>query len=131
MDDITGEHLGYLSEELMRRGALDVSFIPLTMKKGRPGVALTCLTSTERQGELEGFILDEGATLGLRARAVDRVRVAREVHTVSTIWGPVRVKVSAARARPEHDDCARIARTEGVALRTVVEAAVRAWQDSR
>jgi len=37
VDDVTGQVLGNLIEELMNAGARDVSIIPATMKKGRSG----------------------------------------------------------------------------------------------
>ena len=38
IDDMPGEAFGYLLEQLMGAGALDVAFLPMTMKKSRPGV---------------------------------------------------------------------------------------------
>jgi len=59
-------------------------------------------------------------TLGVRRSDVTRTVVQREEQTVNTRYGPVRVKVAHIggedRARPEHDDLARIARETGHSL---------------
>ena len=41
IDDMTGEALGFLMEKFFEAGALDVAFIPLLMKKSRPGTLYT------------------------------------------------------------------------------------------
>ena len=38
-----GERFGYVMEGLFRLGALDVYYVPITMKKNRPGVVLSVL----------------------------------------------------------------------------------------
>ena len=40
IDDMTAEALAFAGEQLLDQGALDVSSIPLTMKKGRAGIAI-------------------------------------------------------------------------------------------
>ena len=40
LDDETGEVLGYVTEQLLTAGALDVWTEPIYMKKNRPGVKL-------------------------------------------------------------------------------------------
>ena len=43
LDDMTGEDISFAAETLLNAGALDVYTIPIQMKKGRPGIILTCL----------------------------------------------------------------------------------------
>ena len=40
IDDMTGEEIGFATDELMKCGARDVFTIPINMKKGRPGILL-------------------------------------------------------------------------------------------
>jgi uncharacterized protein (TIGR00299 family) protein len=50
LDDMTPEAIGYATQLLLDSGALDVYTTPVTMKKNRPAVLLTCLSAPERQG---------------------------------------------------------------------------------
>jgi len=64
-------------------------------------------------------------TLGVRRQELTRSVVPREQEVVDTRYGPVRFKVAringGERARPEHEDVARIARETGKALPSVAE----------
>ncbi|RME36579.1 MAG: nickel pincer cofactor biosynthesis protein LarC, partial [Thermoflexia bacterium] len=92
LDDATGELLGYAMERLFAAGALDVWFVPVQMKKNRPGVVLSALARPERAAALASLILRETPTLGVRRHPVERLVAGRSERTVETPWGPVRVK---------------------------------------
>jgi uncharacterized protein (TIGR00299 family) protein len=49
MDHISGEIMGDVAARLMREGALDASWTPVFMKKGRPAYRLTLLCAPGRQ----------------------------------------------------------------------------------
>jgi|YNPNPStandDraft_1061719.scaffolds.fasta_scaffold07199_3 uncharacterized protein (TIGR00299 family) protein len=128
LDDVTGEVLGYTMERLFASGALDVWFTPVQMKKNRPAIVLSALTTPERVSTLTQVILRETPTLGLRILPMERVAADRRVLELETPWGPVRVKekwLSGERvaASPEYEDCARIAREHGVPLQQVLQTA--------
>src|SRR5262249_7836300 len=98
-------------------------------KKNRPGVLLTVLAPLERVDELEAILFRETATFGVRRYPVERSKLHRAAHTVQTPWGPVHGKRGWRDGgpegfTPEYEDCARVARQRGVALRDVY-AAVR------
>ncbi len=122
LDDESPELLAYLSEKLFTLGALDVAFTPLTMKKGRPGVALTVIAPQDKRHEVVMAILTESSALGVREQLVARTILAREITTLETPWGPVRIKHAGGRDRPEYEDLARIARNHDMTLREVREA---------
>jgi uncharacterized protein (DUF111 family) len=68
----------------------------------------------------------ETTTLGVRRRDVERHVCEREVVTVTTPLGEVRVKRKRwagedVGAAPEYEDCARLARQLGVPLREVYQ----------
>jgi uncharacterized protein (TIGR00299 family) protein len=133
LDDQTPEAIGYLARSLRDAGALDVFLTPVQMKKGRPGVLVTCLAAPHTAGLLEDRLLVEGSTLGVRRRREDRTVLPREVVTVDTPHGAVRVKVARrpdgrATGAPEYEDCARIARAAGAAFAEVYAAAVAAFE---
>lgn len=128
LDDMTGEALGYALEQLLEAGALDAWFTPIVMKKSRPAVLLSTLCRIEDGDRLIDLLLRETSTLGVRRRLVERVIADRETLQVETPWGAVRCKAKllddvAISIKPEHDDCARIAREQGISLEQVVNRA--------
>jgi uncharacterized protein (TIGR00299 family) protein len=132
LDDATGQQVARALERALAEGALDAWAAPVTMKKGRPGLVLSVLSRPEDVARLERVLFLETPTLGVRRSPVARTVLAREHVTVTTPWGPVRVKVretpGGREATPEHDDCARLAAAGGRSLREVEEAARRAWR---
>jgi len=119
LDDESPEILGWLANRLFGLGALDVAFVPLTMKKGRPGVALTAQVPPAVRELAVRTILRETSALGVREQLVHRTILRREMSSVDTPWGPVGIKRAGGRARLEYEDLARIARAEDLALREV------------
>ena len=130
IDDMNPEVYGYLFEELLKRGARDVYTTPVFMKKGRPGNILSVLADAAKLDELSATILRETTTIGLRYHSVLRRILDREIRSVDTPFGTIRVKFSHLdgrhRAAPEYEDCARLAREHQVPLLSVYEAATAA-----
>ncbi|MFO7566821.1 MAG: nickel pincer cofactor biosynthesis protein LarC [Enhygromyxa sp.] len=124
LDDESPELLAWVAERLFALGAVDVAFTPLTMKKGRPGVALTVLIPPPARREAVAAILRETTALGVREQIVPRTTLARRIETLTTPWGPVRVKWAGDRPRPEYEDLARVAREHELPLHAVTEAVV-------
>jgi uncharacterized protein (TIGR00299 family) protein len=122
LDDESPERLAFLSERLFALGALDVAFTPLTMKKGRPGVGLTVIAAPDHREQAVTTILRESSALGVREQLVARTILSREISTLETAWGPVRIKRAGGRDRPEYEDLARIAREHELPLHEVGEA---------
>jgi len=130
LDDCNPQWIGELIARLLARGALDVWAQPVTMKKGRPGIVLGVLAAPEAAETLREEIFRATTTFGIRSYAVAREMLERRFETVSTPFGPVRVKVGSRAGQvlvrtPEFEDCARQARRHDVAPRQVYEAAVR------
>ena len=128
LDDMTGEALGYALERLLESGALEAWFTPIYMKKNRPAVLLSALCRMEDAERLTALLLRETSTLGVRHRVVERTIAERQTLQAETPWGPVRCKVKrlggqVVSIKPEHDDCARLARAHGIALDAVANAA--------
>ncbi|NLE88736.1 MAG: nickel pincer cofactor biosynthesis protein LarC, partial [Myxococcales bacterium] len=132
LDDVTGEVAAQAVVTLLEQGALDAWVVPVTMKKGRPGIVLTALSTTRDAGRLSELILRETPSIGVRQTLVSRQELPRTVVDVLTPWGPVPVKVSGRpplRAKPEFDVCVRLSRERGVPLRDVLAAAARAAEE--
>lgn len=131
VDDLPGEGFGHLLERLLEAGALDAYFTPVQMKKSRPGVLVTMLCRRDRLEELASLLLLESGSFGCRHHAVDRFEAEREVVSVTTSYGRVRVKRARFRGRdlgaaPEYEDCRRLAHEHGVTWREVHRAALAA-----
>ncbi|MGH2516713.1 MAG: nickel pincer cofactor biosynthesis protein LarC, partial [Ktedonobacterales bacterium] len=124
VDNMTGEALGWLMERLLAAGALDVTYAPLHMKKNRPGTLLTTLAVPEDAARLAGIILRESATLGVRMRREERMKVGRRVEEIETPLGQAHVKLkliggAVASLSPEYDDCRALAERHGLPIETV------------
>jgi len=131
LDDQTPERTAYLCEALREAGALEVYTTAASFKKGRAGWVLTAICEPARAGLIEERILSESSSLGVRTRQETRRVLPREVRSVETPYGLVRVKEArrpdgrVSRA-PEYEDCARLARERGVPLWEVFRAAEEA-----
>ena len=125
IDDMNPEIFGYLTDKLLSAGAKDVYMSPIYMKKGRPGTLFSILTDESLKDAIIAIVLSETTTLGVRISKIMRKMLKRDTRTVATAYGPVRVKVAyvdgAERAAPEFEDCARIAREQGIPLVTVYD----------
>jgi hypothetical protein len=129
VDDLTPELAGYVVERLLAAGAQDAWLTPIVMKKGRPAMSVSVLCSPEDQDAIRAILFRETGTLGVRATAVSKRALERDVVKVETRHGAVAVKVGFLEGRaivvaPEYEDCARVAREAGVAAREVYEEAV-------
>ena len=126
IDDMTAEALAFAGEQLMAQGALDVSVIPMTMKKGRAGIRYTVLCKPKDEERMAAAILRETTTNGVRASRCAKYILRPSVRTVSTSYGPVRIKCADSgnihHEKPEYDDVANIARVKGLPFQKV-------WQD--
>ena len=133
IDDQPAESLAFAMDELLALGALDVYFTAIGMKKGRPGVLLTCLCRPEQRDAMLHCIFRNTTTLGVRERTCARYSLARCTQTVQTRFGPVRVKTAqgygVTREKAEYDDLARLARESGQPLDEIRAAVAQALGD--
>jgi uncharacterized protein (DUF111 family) len=124
LDDVSPEWMAYALERLLEAGANDVTFIPMTMKKSRPGVLLQVLCYRSDLEVMKSILFTETTTFGLRYFPVSVHRLARRFVTVATRWGEVRVKLGfhhgeRVQVSPEYESCARLAKAAGVSLQSV------------
>ena len=66
LDDMTGEDISFAAETLLNAGALDVYTIPIQMKKGRPGIILTCLCALSEKENFTNLFFQHTTTRGIR-----------------------------------------------------------------
>ena len=132
VDDMNPQLYGYFAERATDSGALDVFATPVQMKKGRPGQLLTVLCAPQDANRLVELFFAETTTIGVRIHEARRRTLERDVVTVETPLGAVRMKVARLNGRvlnaaPEYEDCRRIAAESGVPLKQVLADAVVAF----
>jgi pyridinium-3,5-bisthiocarboxylic acid mononucleotide nickel chelatase len=133
IDDMSPQIYGYFVERALASGALDVFSTPAQMKKNRPGLLVTVLSEAENVSRLIELVFREMTTIGVRTYEVRRQTLERELVSVETEFGEVRIKLShmngsLLNASPEYEDCQRIAAEQGVALKQVIAAALFQFQ---
>jgi uncharacterized protein (DUF111 family) len=129
IDDQPAEQIAYAVERLFELGALDAWLTPIQMKKGRAALLLAALVPAELEGSAVALIMRETTTLGVRRRPVERYICEREIVTVATPLGAVRIKRKCwdgqeLGAAPEYEDCARLARQHNLPLHEVYRLAL-------
>lgn len=132
LDDMNPEWTSYVADLLFAAGANDVYWIPILMKKGRPGVMLNVLTEAASAEKMEAIIFRETTTLGVRRIAASVHRLGRRKVRVATPWGEVTVKVGylggeEVQYAPEYRECAQIAERFQVPLKAVYDEVRRAY----
>ncbi len=132
LDDMSPQLYGFLVEQALQAGALDITCSATQMKKNRPGLTVTVLAPTDRSDALADLLFEQTTTIGVRIYEARRKVLEREVVSLETVYGPVRVKVAKRDAKvfnvaPEYDDCQRLATEKGVPLKQVILAAQLAY----
>ncbi|MCX8182121.1 MAG: nickel pincer cofactor biosynthesis protein LarC [Candidatus Methanomethyliaceae archaeon] len=130
VDDVSGEILGWLWDRL-KGVAEDVSFVPIFMKKSRPGFTVRVAARPELKDEVVKVVMEETGTLGVKVFECERVKASREIfeETVKIDGTEYKVRVkrskTPSRLKPEFDDLKKIALSEGRSLREVMEEVIR------
>ena len=125
LDDVSAEVGGHAIDRLLSAGALDAYVVPIQMKKSRPGFMLCAIVADEALGRVEDVFFRETTTFGVRRQRAERAKLTREIITVGTPYGTVRVKVGkragqAISVSPEYEDCREIALEHDLPLREVI-----------
>ena len=131
LDDINAEILGHFVERAFAEGALDVFHTPIQMKKNRPGILLTVLCASTDADKFSELMLRETSAFGVRRYAAERRKLKRELVTVKTVHGVVRIKLgklngAIIQRAPEFESCKKLAAQSNVPLPTIYQAAVAA-----
>ncbi|HEX6048348.1 MAG TPA: nickel pincer cofactor biosynthesis protein LarC [Gemmatimonadaceae bacterium] len=124
IDDMSPEHLAAAADAARAAGALDVTCITVSMKKGRLGTRIEVLCRDEDAARFEALLFERTSTLGVRRTSMVRHVLARDVRTVEVLGHDVRVKFAALpdgrrRAKPEYEDVRSVAEATGRSLQDV------------
>jgi uncharacterized protein (TIGR00299 family) protein len=136
IDDMNPQIFGLVMDRLYEAGALEVFYVPVQMKKNRPGTLLTVLVDPARRAQMTDIIFRETTTIGVRYSDVDRECLAREIVTVETPIGVVRFKIARRNGRitnavPEFEDCASLAAAQNLSVKEVQAIAVSSYKAIR
>ncbi|MFC1467438.1 nickel pincer cofactor biosynthesis protein LarC [Verrucomicrobiota bacterium] len=130
IDDMSPELTGILTE-CLREHALDVWTTPIQMKKQRPAIKVSVLCTAEQKSKASEAFFKNSTTFGIREQQVERHTLQREFKSAQTGFGPIKVKYGYLNGEcitrtPEIADCEETAAKNGVSVRAVYEAALRA-----
>ncbi len=126
VDDMNPEIFGYLMDRLFDDGALDVYWIPVFMKKNRPGTLIQVLCNLDAKSTVIKRIFSETTSTGVRFHPIHRAQLIREIVTVSTTLGDVLMKKitdldGTTRLVPEYESCKKIALARDIPIKKVYE----------
>jgi uncharacterized protein (TIGR00299 family) protein len=133
IDDMNPQIFGLVMDRLYAAGALEVFYIPVQMKKNRPGTLLTVVAAPEMRSAMTDIIFRETTTIGLRHYDVDRECLERKIVDVTTPIGTARVKVASrggnlVNATPEFEDCVKLAEASNLPLKEVQAIVMKAYR---
>jgi uncharacterized protein (DUF111 family) len=128
IDNMNPELLAYASETLLKQGVLDVFMTPIFMKKNRPGTMLSVVTTPDKLDNALSAVFAETATLGVRIHRLERRKLSREIISVKTGLGEIKVKIcrmgnQIKTIAPEYESCKEIAVKHGIPLQDVYDEA--------
>ncbi|MFT4905279.1 MAG: hypothetical protein ACI8UR_001853 [Natronomonas sp.] len=140
LDDATPEVLGSLQERLVEAGARDVTILPATMKKSRPGHLVKVIVRPEDAQAVARRLAEETGTLGIREAAAGHRWIAdRSFETVDlNLDGEtfeVTVKIAADDAgevydvSAEYDDAVQVASLTDTSVRDIIRRAEAAYRN--
>ena len=139
IDDLNPQAIAYTLEQLLAAGALDVFTQSIGMKKSRQGILLTVVCHPELAHTCKAIIFRETTTLGIRERSQQRSILDREIQTVKTEFGSVKIKIASwgkgenkrvLNMQPEYEDCAELARQHNIPWREIAQTAIAVYQNS-
>ena len=127
LDDLSPQLFEPLAERLYDAGAVEVHWMPVQMKKQRPGVTVRVLAPVAAIEGVGEALFAETTTIGFRWWPVSRAILEREEAEVESSFGTVAVKRVRRpdgrwEMRPEYESCREIARRLDMSVRDVLAA---------
>ncbi len=136
IDDMNPEFFGFLMDRLFEDNALDVYWIPVYMKKNRPGTMVHVLCPLSSKEKIMTRILTETTSSGVRCYDVTRRALPRKQRNVETSYGNVQVKEitrpdGSISIVPEFDICKAIAIEKNIPVKIVYDTILKEAGDSK
>jgi uncharacterized protein (DUF111 family) len=126
VDDMNPEYCPYVIDRLLAAGASDAYWVPIVMKKGRPGLMLNVMCGPDTVEDVEKIIFTETTTLGIRHLPMHTHCLGKKMKRVQTCYGELSVKIGYYKGRmvqfsPEYAECEAAAREHQVPLKAVFD----------
>jgi uncharacterized protein (DUF111 family) len=130
IDDMNPEIFSFLMERLFEDGALDVCWIPVYMKKNRPGTMIQVVCNESCKKKIVDRILMETTTSGVRFCESERYTLDRRIVEIDTSFGRLKAKQISKPdgtnlIAPEYEECRKIAIEKKIPVRVVFETVYR------
>lgn len=121
IDDMNPELYEAIEEKLFDNGALDVYKTNILMKKNRPAIKLTVLTTVELLNKIENLLFMETTTLGIREYPVIKKMLKRSFEKIQTKFGELDVKKGflngkIIKIKPEYEICKKLAKINNITI---------------
>ena len=136
IDDMIAEDLENLVSQLLAKGAKDVFFTSIIMKKTRPAVKLSVLLHPHDKTSVLAALFAHSSTFGVRTTVVQKMMLPREIQSVETAVGTVRVKIAreadgTVRWKPEYDDIRTISERNQMSHENIRRLVARKMEEIR
>ncbi|RPJ78011.1 MAG: nickel pincer cofactor biosynthesis protein LarC, partial [Deltaproteobacteria bacterium] len=130
IDDMNPEIFSFLMERLFEDGALDVCWVPVYMKKNRPGTMIQVVCHESCKKKIVDRILMETTTSGVRFCESERYTLDRRIVEIDTSFGRLKAKQitkpdGTNLIVPEYEECRKIAIEKKIPVRVVFETVYR------
>lgn len=124
IDDMSGEMVPFVINELLSAGARDAFVIPIIAKKGRPAFVLSAICAPHQVSILQEIVFKHTTTFGVRYRTEKRAILDRKWEPVDTPWGTVKVKIGYIgehiyQISPEFEDCHLLAKKHDIPIHEI------------
>lgn len=132
LDDLSPELAGAALDRLLALGALDVTLVPVQMKKNRPGVQLSVLCEPALESKIVHALLTETSAFGVRRSEKRRYKLERRFEKVQTAFGEISLKLGLRKGEvvqvaPEFESCRAVSERTQQPLRLIYQAALAAY----
>lgn len=131
IDDISGEIMGSLIEQMDKLGALDISVLQGLSKKNRPAYNVKVISDIRHLDNILEALFAESGTLGARIQEVKRIVLTRNLITTSMLINGksfnIRVKIARdlrgdiINIKPEFEDIKIISRAMGLPTKRIMD----------
>lgn len=127
IDNMNMEYTGAVLDKIREAGAMDALFFPVHMKKGRIGIRISVSTFADKLDQVTKIIFSETTTFGVRFRKDARRILRRDMKTIDTDYGPIRLKTGYDRDgfpvkhHIEFDDVKMIADRSDIPYKIILE----------